>query len=186
MKKSIKALLIAATLAGGVTAGLAYAMPPGGGESCAHGRGMGFGRHGMDSEMRIDRMSRVLDLSQAQRDKVRAIVDQARPQTRALRDKLGDNHKQLRALMQQDNPKENEVRKLADAQGKLIADMIVQRTKMQSEIRAVLTPEQREKLQQRFGRHGHLSSFEPGNSPASLSDAGLPEHQQPMMKHVSM
>lgn len=186
MKKSIKTLLIAAALAGSVTAGLAYAMPPGGGESCAHGRSMSFGRHGMGSEMRIDRMSEALGLTQEQRDKVRAIVDQARPATRELRDKLGDNHKQLRALMQQDNPKETEVRKLADAQGKLIADMIVQRTKVQSEIRAVLTPEQREKMQQRFGRHGHLSSFEPDSNPASLSDAGLPEHQRPMMKHVAM
>ena len=176
MKKSIKVMLLATTLAGGIGAGLVYAMPPGGGESCAHGRGMGFGRHGMGSEMRIDRMSEFLGLSTEQRNQMRAIVDKARPQSRDLRDKLRDNHQQLRTLMQQDRPKDSEVRKLADAQGKLIADQIVQRTRMQSEIRAVLTPEQREKLQQRFGRrHGPVSSFEPEHNPAGLSDSGSPE-----------
>jgi periplasmic protein CpxP/Spy len=186
MKRSIKTLLVAATLAGGITAGLAYAMPPGHGEGCAHGRGMSFGRHGVDSEMRIDRMSEALDLTHEQRDKVRAIVDKARPATRQLRDKLADNHHQLRALMQQDNPKDSEVRKLADAQGKLIADMIVQRTKVQSEIRAVLTPEQRERLQQRFGRRGPVSSFGPDSGPASLSDSGTSPDQRAMLKQVAM
>jgi protein CpxP len=186
MKRSIKTLLVAATLAAGITAGLAYAMPPGHSEGCGHGNGMGFGRHGFDSEMRIDRMSETLGLTHEQRDKVRAIVDKARPATRELRDKVVDNHRQLRALMQQDNPKESEVRKLADAQGRLVADMIVQQAKVQSEIRAVLTPEQREKLQQRFGRRGPVSSFEPDNGPTSLSDPGASPGPQATMKQVAM
>jgi len=186
MKKPIKTLLLATALASGMGAGLAYAMPPGGGKHCAHDRGMSYGRHSMDSEMRIDRMAEYLGLSTEQRAQVRAIVDKARPQARALHDKLRDNHQQLRALMQQDKPKDSEVRKLADAQGKLIADQIVQRTKMQSDIRAVLTPEQREKLQQRFGRRGPVSSLEPGHSPASLSDRGSPQGLEPTPKQVAM
>jgi len=151
MKKSIKILLIATAIVGSVAAGLAYAMPSGSGEHCMHGgRGMGFGHRGMDSESHVDRMAERLELTKEQRDKVRAIVDKTRPQTRELRDKLSENRKQLQTLTQQGTAKEREIRKLADNQGKLIADMIVQRSKEKGEINAVLTPEQREKMQQRF------------------------------------
>jgi protein CpxP len=184
MKKSIKTLLIATAIAGGVAASMAYAVPPGAGEGCAYGpqsmgmgpgmgMGMGFGRHGMDSDSRIDRMAGMLDLSKEQRDKVRAIVDKARPQTRALRDKLSENHTLMHALMQQDTVKEADIRKLADNQGKLIADMIVQRSKMRNEIHAVLTPEQREKLQQRMQNRGvwHRGGFS-STEPADRGEAG--------------
>jgi len=180
MKKSIRTLVIATAIAGGVAAGIAYAAPPGAGEGCAYGRqsmgmgpGMGMGRHGMDSDSHIDRMAGMLDLSKEQRDKVRAIVDKARPQTRALRDKLSENRTQLHALMQQDAVKEADIRKLADSQGKLIADMIVQRSKMRNEIHAVLTPEQREKLQQRMQNRGvwHRGGFS-STEPAAGGETG--------------
>jgi Spy/CpxP family protein refolding chaperone len=152
MNRSIKTLLIAAAVAGGVAATAVYAAPPGGG--CGYGNyGAGFGpgmggRGGMDSEVHVDRLAARLDLSTEQRDQVRAIVDKARPETRALRDKLTDNRQQLHALMRQGNAKESEIRKLAEAQGKLQADMMVQRAKVHNAINAVLTPEQREQFQQ--------------------------------------
>ncbi len=124
---------------------------------------MGYGPQRFDPEVRIERMAEALDLTTEQRDKVRAIVDKLRPQVRELRDKLTDNRKQLRALAQQGNAKEADVRKLADAQGKLVADMIVQRTKVHNEIHAVLTPEQREKLQQRFERRGRWWGADAGS-----------------------
>jgi protein CpxP len=169
MKKSIKTLLIGTAIVGSLAAGLALAMPPGGGENCMHGgHGMGFGQHGMDADSSVDRMAQRLDLTAEQRDKVRAIVDKARPQNRALRDKLAENRKQLHALTQQGTAQEAEIRKLADSQGKLIADMIVQRNKERGEINAVLTPEQREKLQQQFERHRHFSSTGPSGDRGDL------------------
>ena len=158
MKKSIKTLMIATAIAGSMAAGFTYAMPPGGGGRCPDGgRGMGFGQQGMDADAHVDRMAERLDLSKEQRDKVRAIVDKTRPQTRELRDKLSENRKQLQTLTRQGTAKESEIRKLADNQGKLIADMIMQRSKVQGEINAVLTPEQREKMQQRFENRGRFS-----------------------------
>ena len=155
MKKSIRTLLIGTAIVGSVVAGLAYAMPPGYGESCMHGEhGMGSGHHGMDSDSQVDRMVERLDLTKEQRDKVRAIVDKSRPQTRELRDKFSENRKQLQTLTQLGTVKESEIRKLADIQGKLMADMIVQRSKVRGEVNAVLTPEQREKMQQQFGHRG--------------------------------
>jgi Spy/CpxP family protein refolding chaperone len=159
MNRSIKTLLIAAAVAGGVAATAVYAAPPGGG-ACGYGNyGAGFGpgmggRGGMDSEAHVERLAARLDLSTEQRDQVRAIVDKARPETRALQDKLTDNRQQLHALMRQGTAKESEIRKLADAQGKLKADMIVQRSKVHNAINAVLTPEQREQFQQMGPRRG--------------------------------
>lgn len=172
MNTSLKTVLMASAVASGLAAGAVFAAPyggacpyggPGGGPGAmgfggpgmGHGGyGMGYGRHGFDSEARIERMAAVLDLTKEQRDKVRAIVDKSTPKTRELRDKIADNRTKLHALMQQEKPKDAEVRKLADEKGKLVAEMIVERTKVKSEIHAVLTPEQREKMQQRFHQRG--------------------------------
>lgn len=159
MNRSIKTLLIAAAVAGGVAATAVYAAPPGG--ACGYGNydagfGPGMGGRGatMDPDVRVDRLTARLNLSAAQRDQVRAILDKAQPETLALRDKLTDNRQQLHTLMRQGNAKESEIRKLADAQGKLKADMIVQRSKVHNAINAVLTPEQREQFQQMGPRRG--------------------------------
>jgi Spy/CpxP family protein refolding chaperone len=150
MKKSIKSLLIGTAIVGSLAAGLAHALSSGSGEYCMRGRGM-------DSESHVNRMVERLDLTKEQRDKVRTIVDKARPQTRDLHDKLSENRKQLRALTQQGTVMEGDIRKLADSQGKLIANKIVQRSKLQAEVNAVLTPEQREKMQQRLEHRGRFS-----------------------------
>jgi len=181
MNTSLKKLLVVSAIAGGLATGAVLADPPAGapcpyggpgagpgamgyGPGMGHrgngmgpgGYGMGYGRHGFDSEARIDRMAAMLDLTKEQREKVRAIVDKSTPKTRELRDKLADNRTQLRTLVQQDKAKDADVRKLADEQGKLVAEMIVQRTKVKNEIHAVLTPEQREKVQQRWQNRGHF------------------------------
>lgn len=156
MRKPMRLFLIATVVTGVAVAGLAYAMP-GGGERC-HRDGQGMGHGGMGAEARIDRMADALDLSQKQRDQVRGIVDKSRPSMRELRDRMHANRKQLRALMQQDKTPQAEVRRLADIQGKAVADMIVLRTQMRTEIRSVLTPEQREKAQSHRDKRGGPSA----------------------------
>jgi len=184
MKNSIKALLIATTLTGGVAGGIAYAISPGGAEG--HGPPpMGFGRHHGDSDLRIDRMAETLGLTKEQRDAMRAIVDKARPQTRELRDKLSENRKQLHALMQQGSPKETDVRKLADAQGRATADMIVLRTKVQTEIRGVLTEQQREKLQQLRKSHSRPGPSEQHGNLEGAPDAAS-AHPDEATDHASV
>ncbi len=78
---------------------------------------------------------------------------------RTLHDRMADNRQQLRALTAQGGDVDQaKLRTLADAQGKDMADMIMLRTQMQSEIAKVLTPAQREQMQQQrrsgFGRKG--------------------------------
>ena len=176
MKTSIKSLLVVMAVTGAVGAGLAYAFPSGGAHGCRDGgvHGMSFeghrGGYG-DSDRMIEHMTSSLDLSKQQRDAMYGIVDKARPQTRALRDRLFETHKQLRALTQQGTPKETEVRKLADAQGKAIADMIVLHTKVRTEILGVLTNAQRQQLEQWRDHRGRPSSWEKRGAVRHLSNA---------------
>jgi len=193
MKPSIKSLLVVMAITGAVGAGLAYALPPGGPQACPHGaRGapaMNFKDHGGygDSDRMIEHMAASLNLSKQQRDAMYAIVDKARPQTRELRDRLIENHKQLRALTQQGAPKESEVRKLADAQGKAIADMIVLRTKIRTEIRGVLTDAQRQQLDQwREQRGGRLSSSDKEGAARGLSNVQSLNSPTPSLSKVMM
>lgn len=172
MNSTVKSVLIAA-LVGGLTATAAHA-----GKGC----GMDHHRHrGFDSEQRINRLADRLELSAEQRDKVRAIVDKSRPALRAVHDKMRDNRKAMHALMQEEKVSEaanapsmargprldpirdSDIRKLADARGKLVAEMTVLRARMKSDIHAVLTPEQRDKLKQHSEQHRRHSS---GLSPA--------------------
>ncbi len=189
MRKPMRLLLIATVVTGAAVAGLAYAMP-GGGERCHHdGHGMGHG--GMGAEARIDRMADALDLSQKQRDQVRGIVDKSRPSMRELHDRMHDNRKQLRALMQQDKAPQGEVRRLADIQGKAVADMIVLRTQMRSEIRSVLTPEQREKSQSHRGKergpsaHGDNQQHEQQSNARQMDELDV-GNENLLAKRVSM
>ncbi len=173
MKRSIKSLLVVMGITGAIGTSLAHAIPPGGAHGCSSGaHTMAFkGHEGYgDPDRMIEHMAASLNLSKEQRDAMYAIVDRARPQTRELHDRLAENHKQLHALMQQDAPKDSEVSKLADAQGKAIANMIVLRTKVRMEIRGVLTDAQRQQLDQWFGQHGHPASFEKEGSTRDLSN----------------
>ncbi len=160
MNSTAKTVLIAATLIGGMAATAAQAMPPHAGRTCGHGQ------HRFGSEARINHLAERLELSAEQRDRVRAIVDKARPAMRAVRDKMRDNRQALRALIQQDKAGDADIRKLADARGKLVAEMTVLRARVKSDIHAVLTPEQRDKLKQHSEQRRRVSS---GPSPAGAS-----------------
>ena len=117
----------------------------------AHG---GSGRGGMGGERQIERMAERLDLDDAQLASVRAIVDSYRAEQRALRDQLRDGRAQIRGLGATGEYNEEEVRALADAQGDSMADLIVLKTQMFSEIAAVLSDEQREALAEMRERGG--------------------------------
>ena len=148
MKKSFKTLLAAALVA--VTLGLAgqvAAMPYGGGPGgCMRGnQQMGPGGRGFN----LERMSNRLNLTEEQRNQVQAIVDGNSEQMTDLRTRMQQNRETMRQLVQQTPFAEEKVRKLADEQGDLKADMIVLRAQQRSKINAILTDEQRAQMQNR-------------------------------------
>jgi Spy/CpxP family protein refolding chaperone len=155
MKKLNAKLLVSAALVSGLaTTTFAYAHDSGETGACGHmHHDAAFGGRG-DLEARMERLADRLDLTADQHTAVRAIVDRTRPEMRGLRDKMAENRKQLQALTMQAGVDENQVRALADAQGKVFADMLVLRSKTRGEINKLLTDQQREKMQQMRGARG--------------------------------
>lgn len=167
MNKFTTTLLVAALAAGGATLVGADDGWRGHGE---HQGAQCKDKHmGMDADVRIESMTEHLGLTPDQQVQVRAILDQAQPALKDLRDKMGENRKQLQALTQAEAADEAAVRALADQQGKLKAEMIVQRSRMQVEINKVLTPEQREQWKdmrpsEGWGhKHGHEHGHQHGH-----------------------
>jgi|AMFO01.1.fsa_nt_gi P pilus assembly/Cpx signaling pathway, periplasmic inhibitor/zinc-resistance associated protein len=137
-KKIVAAVLVLATAAG---AGLAIAGGPGFGR---HGRGRGLA--GPRSAMaRLAAVLCRLDLSQQQQDQVRAIIQAARPEILRHVQALREGRQQLRA-MAPGTFDEKTVRSLAAGQAAQLADLIVLREKVRSQIYDVLTPAQQKEL----------------------------------------
>lgn len=120
-------------------------VPPGG---PAEGRSMGG--HPRMWEQRAPFAN--LDLSEAQKKQIKTI-------TEAERTTVCEKHKTLRANMQalhqlaaEDSFDAAQARILADAQGKLLADLAFQRTETQAKIWAILSKEQRQKLEEQRKR----------------------------------
>ncbi len=155
MRELSRKILVGALVAGSLATGAVCAGAPavaGEGYQGAHAKG--YGRHG-NPQAHMERMAERLNLTAEQRTAMREIFDRTRPQMGELRDKLADNRQQLRTLGQGTTVDEAQVRRLADAQGQLMAEMIVLRTKMRSEINAILTEEQRQQLKELGERRGH-------------------------------
>lgn len=151
MKKSFKTLLATALVVSSLgMAGQVAAMPYGGGpDGCMRG-GLHKGPGGKG--FNVERMSNRLNLTQEQRTQVQAIVDGNSEQMTDLRAKMQQNRETIRGLTQQTPFDEEEVRRLADEQGDLKADMIVLRAQQRSQISAVLTDEQREQMKNMRGK----------------------------------
>jgi len=150
MNKLVKTLLIGSLTLGGFT--MANASPdhfdkPGhAGKSC--------GKHEKDRGARIEKMIERLDLDEGQAEQVRNIRDNYHPQMEQLKEKMKDNRQQLRELVQADALDQEQVRVIAEAIGDLKTEKIILRTTMKSEIRMVLTEEQREEMKQWKKRRG--------------------------------
>jgi len=149
------ALLTAATL----LAGTAQAAGPGHCDRSGFGplsAGLHHGGHkGIAGLERLEARLERVNLSDEQRAQVRAVIDAARPGFRKVADSLRAHRKEMRGVMRSDAYDEGAVRRVADRQGELVAEMIVLRSKVKSQVAAVLTEEQRQELRKGSGRQHH-------------------------------
>ena len=144
-RKTIAAALCASGL--GLAMG-AYAQPaPDGAQQHAsmHGDWHGRGHHGDGGEMRG---LRALNLSEAQRDQIFKIHHDQAPAFRDQMKKVRASREELQKLARADKFDQAAVRRAADTQAKALSDMAVMRVQAANQVRAVLTPEQRTKLDQ--------------------------------------
>ena len=148
--KLYRKTIAAALCAGGLGLAMgAYAQPApdGGGHGPEHGRMHHHMRGGgADGEMRHG--LHALNLSEAQRDQIFKIHHDQAPAFREQMKKVRASREQLQTLARADRLDDAAVRRAADTQAKAISDLAVMRVQTASRVRAVLTPEQKTRLDQ--------------------------------------
>jgi periplasmic protein CpxP/Spy len=118
------------------------------------------GERGHGGEMRG---LRALDLTEAQRDQIFKIRHDQAPAFRDQMKKVRASREELQKLAVADKFDQTAVRRAADSQAKAISDLTVLRVQTTSRVRAVLTPEQRAKLDQMREQH-HQGHKQPGRT----------------------
>lgn len=89
-----------------------------------------------------------LNLTPTQKKQIKAIRSQERPKMQPLIKQLKAGRDQLMALRKTSKFDEAKVRAIAEEQSKTLVNVIVERERVMYQIRAILTPEQRAKLDQ--------------------------------------
>lgn len=129
-------LAAAAALAVGLGgAGGAWAKGPGG-----HGKGA-----------KLERAVEKLELDEAKRAEVFAVIDAARPAGRALREQMRTAHQEMRALLES-GAGEGAVLAKADEIGALRTEMQKHQLRTLLQVRAQLTPEQQTQLSEAMAK----------------------------------
>lgn len=153
MKTSLKAILASTLIVSslGLVAPVS-AKPSGDGPDCERARHMEATHKRGEKGFNVERLAKKLDLSEEQRSQIEDIMAASKQQMKDQYDKLRVNRKQLRSLTMQSPFDEAALRKVADTQGDLKADMIVLRAQQRAKIGEILTKEQRAKLADRAGK----------------------------------
>ncbi|MEY5099258.1 MAG: hypothetical protein RJA36_1977 [Pseudomonadota bacterium] len=161
--KPIKSVRFAAAAILSALSLVAVAAPhPGDGE-CDMGRMHGFAHHPMGGmgPMALHR----LDLSEAQHDKVFELMQGQARQHHDMMKASRKNMAELRALERAPAFDAGKARALADEQGRLMAQQIFQHAQMTAQLRALLTPEQLKRLDERGAEPPHGEHMGPGRRP---------------------
>src|SRR5207245_11398265 len=94
-----------------------------------------------------------LDLTDAQQSQIKDILAKERPTIQPLTDQLRQSHHELRQIAESGNFDEAKVRSLAAQQSQTLTELIVQKTRIESDLFQLLTPEQKTKMQEFMNRH---------------------------------
>ncbi|HEU5336649.1 MAG TPA: Spy/CpxP family protein refolding chaperone [Terriglobales bacterium] len=97
---------------------------------------------------RLAHLTRTLDLSDAQQQQVKSLVEAQRPAFKALMQQMVSERQQMLTATQNGQFDAAKVQAIANQQGQTMASLIVARQELQSKIYGLLTPEQRTKFDQ--------------------------------------
>jgi Spy/CpxP family protein refolding chaperone len=102
------------------------------------GRGFGARMFGLNADY--------LELTDAQQAQMKDILTKEKPTIRPLFQQLAQGHQQMRQLEQAGPFDEAKVRAVATQQSQAMTELMVQKARIKSELVAVLTPDQKDKL----------------------------------------
>ena len=115
--------------------------------------GMKERMHGGPGDM-VEHISRELNLTDAQKTQVKALLEAQQATEEARHTKLEELHKQIEAATANGQFDENTVRNLASQQAQLMADQMVDHLRLHSKMYGLLTAEQKVKADQMMKMHG--------------------------------
>lgn len=119
-------------------------------------RGRHMWREGMDDPTRmIERLSRHLDLDEAQSVQLQNIVDAARPELERVRDSLDESRSAMRNLDPADPDYSVKTQNLSASIGDLVGQMTLLLGGIRADVHAVLTPEQIAMIEERKSSFRH-------------------------------
>src|SRR6266540_6794412 len=132
----------------------------------AHGyQEKGQRMNGSPQEM-VEHISRELNLTDAQKEQVKAIFESQRAVAEERHAKLEELHKQIDAATANGQFDEATVRPLASQQAQLMTEEMIDHLRLHSKLYALLTPEQRTKADQMMKKHGEMRHGPgPGHGP---------------------
>ncbi len=143
MKTTTKRIVIAASIAVVLVAGSVFAFAQ------THRRG-----HFRDSNLLgfaqkfLGRASAYLKLTDEQEAQIKAILEAEKPKVQPLIAELAVTRKALNEATDSGTFDEAQVKAIATKQGETLAELIVEKERVKTQIYAVLTPEQRAKAEQ--------------------------------------
>jgi len=117
---------------------------------------VGHGPEGRGPYGRHDRISRALDLNEAQQEKIREIREEQRPQREALHEKMSANREALHQLLESGTADANAVGELVLEGRKLHEEGKALFEAEQKKVRAILNPDQQKRfdaMQERMKEH---------------------------------
>lgn len=118
---------------------------------------------------RLAHLTKTLNLSDAQQQQVKSLVEAQRPALKALMQQMVSERQQMLAATQNGQFDAAKVQAIANQQGQTMANLIMARQELQSKIYSLLTPEQRTKYDQMQQRRlEHMQKWL-GNSSQSQS-----------------
>jgi len=127
----------------------------------------GLGHRGGFSRM-LGFYTDYLDLTDAQQAQMRDIIAKEKPTIQPLMQQLKQGHQQMKQLEQAGPFDEAKVRAVASQQTQAMTELMVQKARIKSELMAVLTPDQKDKMakfearrQARFQKHFQQNTTPP-------------------------
>jgi Spy/CpxP family protein refolding chaperone len=111
-------------------------------------------RHGVDRMARLEEKIDALNLDDATRTAIHKAIDEGRDTRDDIRSQLRQAHRDLRAMLRQDNPNEAQVLAQSEVIGGLETEHRKQTLHTLLTVRALLTPEQRASLREAMRPYG--------------------------------
>jgi Spy/CpxP family protein refolding chaperone len=136
-------------------------------------QGMGHRGGGFSARM-LGFYTDYLDLTDAQQAQMKDILTKEKPTIRPLMQQLAQGRQQMKQLEQARTFDEAKVRAAAGQQTQTMTELMVQKARIKSELMAVLTPEQKDKMakfearrQARFQKHFQQNQAPQNQAPPS-------------------